>query len=175
MKAKPNFAVLASKAKSQMKKLGGLIEKMTDVEVAELMTKGKFVLDGYELISDDIKILPKISAQFSQYEADFDENVIVLLDVSPSQEMLDEGVLRDIVNRVQRLRKEFKLVPSDDITVYYQVTPKDSQLDALLKRSTEFLETNLKKPFVVYNESLTLEVKKKDFQVTLSFVLDKID
>jgi isoleucyl-tRNA synthetase len=75
MKAKPNFAVLAVKAKEKMKKLGGLIEKMADLEVGELMSKGKLMVDGYELVSEDIKILPKISKEFSQYEADFDENV----------------------------------------------------------------------------------------------------
>jgi len=44
-----------------MKKLSGLIEKMNDTDLSELNTKGKFVLDGYELIPDDIKILPKYS------------------------------------------------------------------------------------------------------------------
>lgn len=168
MKAKPNFAVLASKAKSRMKQLGGLIEKMEDLQVSELMNKGTFMLDGYELVADDIKILPKISKEFSQYEADFDENVIVLLDISPSQEMLDEGVLRDIVNRVQRLRKEFKIVPTDDIEVFYKVTPSKCQLDELLGRSTEFLEGNIKKPFKPFDTSLNLKVKSKDFDVRKS-------
>ena len=75
MKAKPNFPVLAVKAKDKMRVLGESIEKLSDSQVQELRDKEKYVLDGYELVLDDIKILPKISAQFSQYEADFDENV----------------------------------------------------------------------------------------------------
>ena len=170
MKAKPNFAVLASKVKEKMKTLGGLIEKLNDLQVQEIRDSGKYVLDNYELVLDDIKILPKISAQFSQYEADFDENVIVLLDITPDQEMLDEGVLRDIVNRIQRLRKEFKLVPTDDIVVYYRTTPAESKLNELLKRSTEFIETNTKKPFRVYEETLKLNVKNKSFDVSFFLI-----
>lgn len=76
MKAKPNFPVLAVKAKDKMKELGPKIEKMSDVDVKQLRQTGTFVIDGFELNTDDIKILPKIdTAKFSQYETDFDENV----------------------------------------------------------------------------------------------------
>ena len=75
MKAKPNFPVLALKAKDKMKVLSGEIEKMTDNQVQELREKDRFNLNGFELVLDDVKILPKISTQFSQFEADFDENV----------------------------------------------------------------------------------------------------
>merc|ERR1712127_515878 len=93
-----------------------------------------------------------------------DENVIVLLDVSPSQEMLDEGVLRDIVNRIQRLRKEFKIVPTDEIMVYFEVTPRESHLNELLNKSIEYLESNIKKPFKPYSDDLKLQVKSKNFE-----------
>ena len=79
--------------------------------------------------------------------------------------MLEEGVLRDVVNRIQRLRKEFKIVPTDDIVVYYQVQPAGSALDALLKKSVDFLVTNIKKPFKPYDPSVKLAVEGKSFEV----------
>lgn len=90
-----------------------------------------------------------------------------MLDVSPSQEMLEEGCLRDIVNRVQRLRKEYKIVPTDDINVYYKVTPSESSLNELLGRSLEYLETNIKKPFQAYSDDLKLQVKAKNFDARI--------
>ena len=87
------------------------------------------------------------------------------MDITPDQEMLDEGVLRDIVNRIQRLRKEFKIVPTDDIVVYYQVTPAGADLDKLLQKSEEFLVSNIKKPFKAYDKSLNLKVEGKSFEV----------
>ncbi len=176
MKAKPNFPVLALKAKEKMKALGGLIDKMSDAQVSELRSNGTFVLDGFALALEDVKLLPKINPQFSQYETDFDENVCVLLDVSPDQEMLDEGVLRDIVNRVQRLRKEYKIVPSDDIIVYYDVKPADSKLNALVSssKSKDFVESNIKKPMKQFEQGLTLTVKPKDFDVRKIILFIKI-
>ncbi len=123
MKAKANFPILAVRAKDKMRSLSGLIEKMSDGDVQTLRDTGRFVLDGFEITLDDVKLLPKCdSAQFSQYEADFEENVIVLLDITPDEAMVHEGVLRDICNRVQRLRKELKLVPTDDIVIHSRIS-----------------------------------------------------
>ena len=43
----------------------------------------------------------------------------MILDVSPDQSMLDEGVAREVVNRMQKLRKKGKLVPTDLVTVHW--------------------------------------------------------
>lgn len=37
--------------------------------------------------------------------------------VAPSQEMVEEGLAREVVSRVQKLRKKAKLQPSNPITV----------------------------------------------------------
>ncbi len=169
LKAKTNFPVLAAKAKDKMKLLSASIDKMNDAQVNELRQNGKIVLENFEITSEDVKLLPKINAKFSQYEADFDENVTILLDVTPDQEMLEEGVLRDVVNRIQRLRKEFKLVPTDEIVVYYSCTPTSSKLEALLGRSGKYVESNIKKPFKLFNSSLTVNVKPKYFEVNFNF------
>ena len=45
----------------------------------------------------------------SKYCADTDGELLVLLDVTPSQEMLDEGVAREVINKIQKLRKKVKV------------------------------------------------------------------
>lgn len=46
---------------------------------------------------------------------------LVLLNVCPDQSMKDEGLAREVINLVQKLRKEAKVTPSDPVTVYFQV------------------------------------------------------
>ena len=46
----------------------------------------------------------------SQYHAHADGELLVLLDVTPSQEMLDEGVAREVINKIQKLRKKVKRI-----------------------------------------------------------------
>lgn len=73
--------------------------------------------------------------------------ILVLLDVSPDQSMLDEGVAREIVNRIQKLRKKAHLVPTDEVTVYYQVTPATSDLHRIASTHIEYVEGVIKMPF----------------------------
>lgn len=59
---------------------------------------------GYE----DLKISYGLNNEqlHELYEADSDGDIIVLLDVSSDQSMQDEGLAREIVNRIQKLRKK---------------------------------------------------------------------
>jgi isoleucyl-tRNA synthetase len=170
MKAKANFPVLASKAKDKMKVLSAAIEKMSDDDVQKLCDTNSFELNGYKLEFEDVKITPKCdTSRFGQYEADFDGNVIVLLDTTPDEEMVNEGVLRDIGNRIQRLRKDLKIVPTDEIVVYFNVADQNSKLNNLMKKSIEFVENTIKKPFKQYVDGLELKSAKKVFDVRFTF------
>ena len=42
----------------------------------------------------------------SKYHAHADGSLLVLLDVTPSQEMVDEGIAREVINKIQKLRKK---------------------------------------------------------------------
>ncbi len=46
----------------------------------------------------------------SQYYPHADGQLLVLLDVTPSQDMLDEGVAREVISKIQKLRKKVIMV-----------------------------------------------------------------
>lgn len=73
--------------------------------------------------------------------------ILVLLDVSHDQEMVDEGMAREIVNRIQKLRKKAHLVPTDQITVYYNILPENSDLNRVAKEHHDFIEVSIRAPF----------------------------
>lgn len=74
--------------------------------------------------------------------------ILVLLDVLPDQEMQDEGLAREIINRVQKLRKKAHLVPTDQINVYYSISPQNGDLDRVAKKHTDLVETAIRAPFI---------------------------
>ena len=47
--------------------------------------------------------------------------MLVLLNVLQDQSMKDEGLAREAINLVQKLRKEAHVTPSDAVSVYYEV------------------------------------------------------
>jgi isoleucyl-tRNA synthetase len=48
--------------------------------------------------------------------------MIVLLDTAPHPELVEEGMVRELINRFQRLRKKAGLVPTDHVRMRYRVT-----------------------------------------------------
>lgn len=53
----------------------------------------------------------------------------------------DEGVAREIINRVQKLRKKAGLVPTDDITVFLEAT---GDLSRVADQFSDYLENAVK-------------------------------
>lgn len=74
-----------------------------------------------------------------------------MLDVTPDEEMQAEGIAREIINRVQKLRKKAHLVPSDSIVVHHNITPPDSELAKIAMKYTEYIENAIKAKFVDNN------------------------
>lgn len=72
---------------------------------------------------------------------------MVLLNVTPDQSMMDEGTAREIINRVQKLRKKAHLVPTDSITVYYNISPA-GELSRVAKELNDFIINSLKVQFI---------------------------
>lgn len=67
--------------------------------------------------------------------------------MTPDQNMLDEGIAREIINRVQKLRKKAHLVPTDLITVNYSINPI-GELSRVAKEFNDFITNVLKVPFI---------------------------
>ncbi|MBN3288621.1 SYIC protein, partial [Polyodon spathula] len=64
--------------------------------------------------------------------------------------MVDEGVAREVINRIQKLRKKGHLVPSDEITVYYSSKPAGEYLEKVIQAHTDFILATTKAPLKNY-------------------------
>merc|ERR1712018_615543 len=72
--------------------------------------------------------------------------ILVLLDITPDQTMLEEGVAREVINRVQKLRKSAGLKVADKVTMLYTVTPEDHSLNRIISEHLEYIQTSSKTP-----------------------------
>ncbi|XP_075704440.1 isoleucine--tRNA ligase, cytoplasmic isoform X2 [Rhinoderma darwinii] len=116
--------------------------------------KGSIKVEGHELHEEDVRLLYTFDqgagGGSAQFEAHSDEQVLVLLDVTPDQSMVDEGVAREVINRIQKLRKKGNLVPTDEISVYYQVEPRGDYLQSVIRGHTDFILATVKSPLIQY-------------------------
>lgn len=115
-KIKPNFKALGPKFGKQMKVLASLIQELTQPQIKEIETQGQFnlVIEGQTMLItlEDVEILTE---DIPGWSVSTEGKVTVALDITISDELHNEGLAREFVNRVQNLRKEFGFEVTDRI------------------------------------------------------------
>jgi isoleucyl-tRNA synthetase len=90
-------------------------------------------------------------------------NLTVALDVSITEELKNEGIARELVNRIQNLRKESGLEVTDKIILYVK---KDGYIDEAVALNAEYIK----------NETLTKElILKEEVENGIEIVFDHIN
>uniref|UniRef100_A0A3Q3J6Z2 Isoleucine--tRNA ligase, cytoplasmic n=1 Tax=Monopterus albus TaxID=43700 RepID=A0A3Q3J6Z2_MONAL len=153
LRAEPDHMVLGKRLKGAFKAITASIKELTSEQLEAFQKTGSIMVDGHELHEEDLRLMytfNQSSGSAAQYEAHSDAQVLVLLDVTPDQSMVDEGVAREVINRIQKLRKKGHLVPSDEITVYYYCQPEGGYLDSVIQAHTDFILSTTKAPLLPF-------------------------
>jgi len=124
-KIKPNFKTLGKKLGKNMKPVAAAIAQFSEDQIAQIETNPdqpyKLEVDGetFELNYEDFDI----SAQeIPGWQIAQNGDITVALDISLTEELLAEGMARDIVNRIQNIRKDSDLDVTDRIHVVIEDT-----------------------------------------------------
>lgn len=174
--AKPNHMILGKRLKKDFKPVSAAIAKLTDAELTEMKESGKREILGHTIGFEEMHVGYEVNSESGSYAAASMHNVLVLLDLSTDQEMMDEGLAREVINRIQKLRKSAKLVPTDKISIFYAIDSKkkdNEDMSRAMRNYQDFIETGVKSPFmgepaqenVIISEEV--EVKGCKFQLTL--------
>ena len=105
------------------KLLGGIRQALTDINgtaaMNELRTNGVLKLDingnDVELTEEDLLIE---TAQTEGYVSESDGETSVVLDTNLTPELIEEGFVREIISKIQTMRKEAGFEVMDKIVVY---------------------------------------------------------
>ena len=131
-KAKPNFKTLGKRLGKQMKVAAGLIQGMDQDAIAAFEESGIFAIniegENIALDREDIEV---ISEDIPGWQVASEDGITVALDVQLDDELLSEGVARELVNRIQNLRKSSGLEVTDRIRV--NVEPLEGIEEAIQK------------------------------------------
>ncbi|MCB9188955.1 MAG: isoleucine--tRNA ligase [Flavobacteriales bacterium] len=115
-KIKPNFKTIGKKYGKQMKAIISLTNEFSQADIAEVeRSQGwKGLVDGEEIVLDleDFEIATQ---DIPGWLVANDSELTVALDVTLSDELKEEGIAREFVNRIQNLRKDSGLEVTDRI------------------------------------------------------------
>ncbi|MCH2043044.1 MAG: isoleucine--tRNA ligase [Saprospiraceae bacterium] len=116
--AKPNFKTLGRRLGKHMKAAKAAIENMSQQEILQLERTNAFKLevDGatFDLTQEDVIIS---SDDIEGWTVAKDREITVALDVNISNDLYQEGLARELVNRIQTMRKDKNFEITDRITL----------------------------------------------------------
>jgi isoleucyl-tRNA synthetase len=117
-KLKPNFKALGARMGTKMKAVAAAISQLDQNEISTLERSKTYPLaiegDTIEINIGDVEIIAEDIPGWSVANKD---NLTVALDITVTPELQDEGNAREIVNRIQKIRKETGLEVTDRIAV----------------------------------------------------------
>ena len=144
-----DWAVLGKKLKKDAQKVKKALPSLSSDTIKAFLKDGKMTVDGIDIVEGDMLVkrgLKEDSANKTQ-EFNTDDDVLIILDVAMYPELEEEGLAREIINRVQRLRKKAGLVPTDDVGMEYRVLedPDNIGLEKVFEMQEKMIEKALRR------------------------------
>jgi len=119
-KAKPNFKLLGPKYGKMMKEISNIIQNWDSAMINEIEKNKKATINTSQ---GDIEIslyeIEIITEDIPGWLVSHENNFTVALDITINDELRQEGIARDFVNRIQNLRKEKNFDVTDKIKVMF--------------------------------------------------------
>ena len=136
-KIKPNFKVLGKKVGGMMKQLAAAIAQMSQDDIAAFETAGTFELCNYALVAEDVDI---ITEDMPGWLVANNGVITIALDIELTPALIEEGIARELINRIQNLRKSSGLEITDRIAVQLE---NREEIAAAVKNCNEYIASQV--------------------------------
>lgn len=165
-KAKANFKIMGKKFGKLMKLAAEAITTLNNEQIIEFEKTGSIKLkyqgEDFEFIQEDLEIF---SEDIEGWLVARDNDLTVALDTSLDSELLNEGIAREFINRIQNLRKDNGFEVTDRIIIEYSAS---SDIQNAITSKLEYIK----------NETLSVNVdyrtESDNFQ-EIEFLEEKIN
>jgi len=120
-KVKANFKTLGKKLGKKMKSAAGVISQMNQDDIATIEKTNEFTFDvAGEPISISLEDVEITSEDIPGWQVATDRDITVALDITLTDELRAEGMARELVNRIQNIRKNKNFNITDRIHIEVQ-------------------------------------------------------
>ena len=164
-KVKCNFRTMGKKFGKLMKGVAAQMAALSQEQIAELEQNGTIALDieGQQAVVEaaDVEI---ISEDIPGWLVSNEGNLTVALEVELTDELRKEGMARELINRIQNIRKDSGLEITDRINV--TIAPND-QVAAALEGFADYIKTQVLADSIVLAENNGVETEFDDFKLNI--------
>ena len=152
-KVRPNFKALGPKIGGLMKQLAVTIAELSQEQIAHLENEGMLPLHFGEVIFDlllsDVEIL---SEDIPGWQVSNQGRLTVALDINISESLKEKGLAREVINRIQNIRKDNGYEVTDRITVKIQ---SPANLKAAILNNFDYIRSEILANKFEFSDDLT--------------------
>ena len=148
-KIKPNFKVLGKKVGGMMKQLAAAIAQMSQDDIAAFEAAGTFTLCDYALVAEDVDI---ITEDMPGWLVANNGTITIALDIELTPALIEEGIARELINRIQNLRKSSGLEITDRIAVQLE---NREEIAAAVTNCNDYIASQVLATSLVLKDNLT--------------------
>lgn len=140
-RAAADWSVLGKKLRKDLGRVKKALPEVPSDDIKNYVQSGKLTVDGIDLVAGDITVLRYVDLPADGSAAtNTDNDVVIVLDIKLHPELESEGVARELINRIQRLRKKAGLQATDDVDVFYSFeTGLKSPLEDVIKSHADVI------------------------------------
>lgn len=147
---KPNFKIAGKIFGKNIKFFSEALQKLTNEEVVQLQENGSMELKINDTVEEvtlemcDIRISSK-----EGFNATMENNNFIIINTTLSEDLIHEGIVRELISKVQNIRKNKDFEITDRINLYYHA---DDKFEEAIRDYVD----------VIKKETLSLEVRSKE-------------
>ncbi|MDB5019828.1 MAG: isoleucine-tRNA ligase, partial [Pedobacter sp.] len=175
-KIKPNFKALGPKVGKDMKLVADAITGMSQEKIAVLESTGEVEItvenagksNSYLIANTDLEI---IAEDIPGWQVSNLGNLTVALDVTITEELKQEGLSRELINRIQNLRKELGFEVIDRIQVQIK---RDALINDAVTKNMEYICSEILADSVILIETIDNGNKTSIDDVDLEILITKL-
>jgi len=167
---KPDFKKLGPKCGKNMKTVAQMLTEFSQEQIAELEKNGQYTLDvaGASVVVEkgDVEIL---SEDIPGWLVANNGQITIALDVTITDELKEEGIAREFVNRIQNIRKSSGFEITDKILVEIE---KKAEINAAVEHFAQYIASQVLANEVKLVDSISgaTELDFDDYKVNVKVV-----
>lgn len=136
-KIKANFKALGPKYGKMMKQVAAAIMTMSQKDIVKLEQEGDFPLQlENETINIGVEDVEIISEDIPGWLVTNEGKITVALDINITPVLVEEGIAREFINRIQNIRKDSGFDVTDKINIIIQ---SNSELDSAINNFSDYI------------------------------------
>ena len=168
---------LGAKLRKDAGRVRNALALLSSAEVKTFLTTKSLTVEGFPLGEEEINVqrfFDTANTANQRFESNSDRETLVLLDVAMDKELVQEGLARELMNRIQRLRRAAGLNPTEDVDYFCSfVSDMNDQLADMLEGQREFLNKSLKRDVTVWKSAgaSVKVIKEEELEVSFDFGL----